>query len=410
LGGELTLVRSLVSGNTASGYAEIVNEGANLNAANYNVFGNSELTNAGAFGNFTPGATDITATSDGTNPTALVGILNTTLADNGGPTQTHALVAGSPAIDLGPSSACTAAVDQRGEARNVDGNGAASENECDAGAYEYKPPVAPGVCPADKQSTTTTRIVGTGMFPNAAATVNVPKPDQATNLYIQLAGKKLLKGSYTAAQFKVLRNTTVLATITDNTLESKEYRTNAIFWYGTNLRAYDGKATKVNGELLVPANSVKNMPRALILYANYPTPNGEPYWNYVTRLNKSDKNHVYWGAGWIATQTHWVTLPAALTDARQITVQAALVDNDPDKRPVWLTIQLLGSSGNVLATKMFKPLGPTNGNMLNIFQPVLDAPVGTAKVRITLSSPNLTGDSVALVGVAVTYPCATPVR
>jgi CSLREA domain-containing protein len=63
------------------------------------------------------------------------------LQDNGGPTFTHALLPGSHAIDLSPTASCAAApvngLDQRGEPRNVDGDGAASVNECDAGAYEH---------------------------------------------------------------------------------------------------------------------------------------------------------------------------------------------------------------------------------------------------------------------------------
>ncbi len=50
------------------------------------------------------------------------------LADNGGPTQTHALQAGSPAIDAGDNGSCPA-TDQRGVAR--------SDGSCDIGAYEY---------------------------------------------------------------------------------------------------------------------------------------------------------------------------------------------------------------------------------------------------------------------------------
>ncbi|MFQ5329105.1 MAG: choice-of-anchor Q domain-containing protein [Thermodesulfobacteriota bacterium] len=47
---------------------------------------------------------------------------------NGGPTQTHALQAGSPAIDAGDNANCPA-TDQRGVAR--------SDGACDIGAYEY---------------------------------------------------------------------------------------------------------------------------------------------------------------------------------------------------------------------------------------------------------------------------------
>ena len=48
------------------------------------------------------------------------------LADNGGPTMTHALLAGSPAINAGTN--CTIGVDQRYVARDA---------QCDLGAFEF---------------------------------------------------------------------------------------------------------------------------------------------------------------------------------------------------------------------------------------------------------------------------------
>ena len=50
------------------------------------------------------------------------------LADNGGPTLTHALQPGSPALDTADPARCPA-VDQRGMARS-------QGSACDAGAYE----------------------------------------------------------------------------------------------------------------------------------------------------------------------------------------------------------------------------------------------------------------------------------
>lgn len=64
-------------------------------------------------------------TSDKIVGDALLGAL----AGNGGPTQTHALLAGSPAIDAGNNAVC-AATDQRGVARDA---------ACDVGAYEFVP-------------------------------------------------------------------------------------------------------------------------------------------------------------------------------------------------------------------------------------------------------------------------------
>lgn len=54
------------------------------------------------------------------------------LQDNGGPTWTHALLTGSPAIDAIPNGVCKVIIDQRGFLR-PQGNG------CDIGAYEAEP-------------------------------------------------------------------------------------------------------------------------------------------------------------------------------------------------------------------------------------------------------------------------------
>lgn len=83
----LSLIGTLVSGNTADAGGcplgcgpEIYNYGA-ISADNFNLFGHDG--NAGVVG-FTPGATDVVPTEP------LSAILNPTLANNGGPTQTHA--------------------------------------------------------------------------------------------------------------------------------------------------------------------------------------------------------------------------------------------------------------------------------------------------------------------------------
>jgi hypothetical protein len=80
-----------------------------------------------------------------TNP-----MLAATLADNGGPTRTFALLSGSPAIDQGLSSAGEL-VDQRGLTRPVEVPGvanAAGGDGTDIGAFEEQVP-APPVVPAD---------------------------------------------------------------------------------------------------------------------------------------------------------------------------------------------------------------------------------------------------------------------
>jgi len=58
------------------------------------------------------------------------------LADNGGPTLTHALLPGSAAIDAGDNTNCPA-TDQRGVSRPLDGDGD-TVTACDIGAFEFE--------------------------------------------------------------------------------------------------------------------------------------------------------------------------------------------------------------------------------------------------------------------------------
>ncbi|MFH0341694.1 MAG: choice-of-anchor Q domain-containing protein [Chromatiales bacterium] len=122
--GTLTLTRTLVSGNTGSTGPEILHSGRTVAANNHNLFGHDG--DAGVSG-FTPGLTDIV-------PSEALSTILAPLADNGGPTQTHALVAGSPAVDTSPVDSECQPVDQRGVSRP---KGAA----CDIGAFEQGPPL-----------------------------------------------------------------------------------------------------------------------------------------------------------------------------------------------------------------------------------------------------------------------------
>lgn len=126
----LTIARTIVSGNEdpqmfvfnyATGGAVDVSGGFNLFGAN---------GDAGVVG-FTPDPTTVVP-GPGVTTAQVLG----KLGDNGGPTQTHALIDDSPAIDRAPSAACAGQTDQRGFGRNADGNGSPSANECDIGAYE----------------------------------------------------------------------------------------------------------------------------------------------------------------------------------------------------------------------------------------------------------------------------------
>ena len=127
-----TLRGSVVSGNGFEVYLDnddsVHSPTVVVNA--FNVFGHSG--NSGLVG-LSKGATDMV-------PTVGLNAILGPLADNGGPTQTHALPAGSPALDRAPNASCTAApvngVDQRGQPRNHNAVGIVTNNECDVGAFE----------------------------------------------------------------------------------------------------------------------------------------------------------------------------------------------------------------------------------------------------------------------------------
>ena len=115
--GETTVSNSIVAGNSSGDDEDC--SGAVVSGG-HNVFGADT-------GCAPTGTGDITTGN-------VAAVLNSTLADNGGPTRTHALVAGSAAQDAGDDAACADAAianskDQRGTARP---QGA----RCDIGAYE----------------------------------------------------------------------------------------------------------------------------------------------------------------------------------------------------------------------------------------------------------------------------------
>ncbi|MCA9259999.1 MAG: hypothetical protein KDA61_12395 [Planctomycetales bacterium] len=106
--GTADIKQSIISGNTTGAGGEILNYSnyfyigrVNLNA--FNLIGDSSQTTEEALRGVAPGVEDILATSDGNEPTPLHAILGP-LANNGGPTLTHALAPNSPALDAGTGS------------------------------------------------------------------------------------------------------------------------------------------------------------------------------------------------------------------------------------------------------------------------------------------------------------------
>lgn len=107
---------SLIAGNSAPTGPDCA---GTLNSQGYNLIGSTSGTTI--TGDLTGNIVDTSAVLD-------------TLADNGGPTRTHALLPGSPALNAG---SCDPAIttDQRGLSRPQDG-------QCDIGAFENQAPLA----------------------------------------------------------------------------------------------------------------------------------------------------------------------------------------------------------------------------------------------------------------------------
>jgi Domain of unknown function DUF11/Carboxypeptidase regulatory-like domain len=161
---------TIIAGNSVASGGSGPDFSGTLNSQDYNLIGNTSDAS------FTG-----TTTHNIINVNALLG----PLANNGGPTQTIALLGGSPAIDQGaaandPSTGQPITTDQRGQPRPVDNPNvidAAGGNASDIGAYEAAaPPVVstPSVSPTTASEGSSTSFTVSGTFTDAAATLEQP--------------------------------------------------------------------------------------------------------------------------------------------------------------------------------------------------------------------------------------------
>ena len=160
--GTLTLANSIVAGNTAAGgmsdpTADCSSFAPPITDQGYNVLG----LGTGCMGV----ASDVTVP-----PATVFAVVLGPLAANGGPTQTRALLPGSPAIDLVPASgAGCPATDQRGTSRP-------QGRACDAGAFEA-PGGVPGLVLGSITFTLSISITGCGTVTPVNGTTVVGNAD-----------------------------------------------------------------------------------------------------------------------------------------------------------------------------------------------------------------------------------------
>ncbi|HJR79977.1 MAG TPA: choice-of-anchor Q domain-containing protein, partial [Anaerolineales bacterium] len=127
--GTITVNNSTFSGNTASGFGDTLGDqpeqGGDLQVQN-SIISGASLDNCG--GSVADLGNNLSWPSDNNCPGTQDDPRLDSLADNGGPTQTAALLTGSPAIDAGNNDTCES-TDQRGVTRP-------QGEACDIGAFE----------------------------------------------------------------------------------------------------------------------------------------------------------------------------------------------------------------------------------------------------------------------------------
>ena len=164
----------------------------------YNLIGDSNTA-----GTLTDGVGNNLVGNAGVGTRDVTTVLDTNLADNGGPTRTHKLVSGGPAIDAGNKFTMT--TDQRGLQRPVDLAPANASDGSDIGAYEQQGPT-----PVPTLTLTSTIVSGT--------TTRDSTPDFSAGNLIVGASVELLRGGVSTTPATTVIATSSTMSLTDNTL------------------------------------------------------------------------------------------------------------------------------------------------------------------------------------------------
>ena len=265
----------------------------------------------------------------------------------------------------------------------------------------YTPPPT-NICVAPT-SPLYTDILGAGMgSPTKHKTqvkLNIPNYASVDSLYGQLVAKNVGHANYVRFYMPGKNNYVQV-----NAITSPADISGGNFWYGADLTS-QGSLNWVKGRWFLQGSGTKNhIPRAMVLYPTYESATN----TYTNIWNTYDaaEGEVHWDTanGWTPTRviTESIAPPNGPTT---FNVELALVDNDKDARPVWVTVE----AGGVTQTQT--PNNPSAGDQLNLMTFTLAVPAGTDEITITVYSPSVAldgveGDSAMLVGMAANYMCA----
>ncbi len=266
----------------------------------------------------------------------------------------------------------------------------------------YTPPPA-NTCPVGQASNQWTDLLGIGMGSpkkhKVSAKLTIPNSTNLVDLYGQLVAKNTGAAKYVRFIMKGKNNYVEV-----NTVTAPADHVSGNFWYGSDLPT--AGTNYVTGKWFLQKSGTKtHIPRAFVLYPTYNDP-AHTYVNVWETFTPAE-GEVYWDVaqGWTPYREIVVPITAPL-GPETFHIELALVDNDKDARPVWVTV----TAGGI--TQTVKPTNPDKGDQLNLLVfDLVNVPAGTDEIVIHVYSPSPTidgvdGDSAALVGMTANYQCS----